>query len=223
MLVGKRGHFAAAGGTHDIAFLDEVRLVDLLDGAGILTHCGSNGCETDWTALELVDDGRQDADVHLVKAATVHIESLQGIARNVEGDGAVAFDLCKVAHSTKQQVGNTWSATTATCDFECRLAGNLDIEQRCGARHDMSERLGIVVLQTAGDAKTGTQGGGKHTRTRGGADECEWLKVELHAAGGRAGLNHDIDTVVLHSGIEVLLYDRRETVDFVDKKNIVLS
>ena len=68
VLVGQHGGFSAAGGAHKVALLDEIWLVDLLDGAGLLAHGGGHGVQADGAALELVDDGGEDADVHVVQA-----------------------------------------------------------------------------------------------------------------------------------------------------------
>ena len=79
----------------------------------------------------------------------------------------------------------------------------------------------VIVFQTAVDAEAGAQRGGEHAAAGGGADEGEGLEVQLHTAGRRTGLDHDVDAEVLHRRVEVLLHHGRKAVDFVDEKHVV--
>lgn len=62
----------------------------------------------------------------------------------------------------------------------------------------------------------------EQARARGGANERERAKRQLHGAGSRAFVNHYIDAVILHCRVEIFLDNGAETMDFVDKKHIVL-
>src|SRR5690606_33758915 len=44
----------------------------------------------------------------------------------------------------------------------------------------------------------------------------------LHGAGIGPRLEHDVDTEVFHGGVEILLYQRAESVDLVDEQHIAL-
>ena len=57
--------------------------------------------------------------------------------------------------------------------------------------------------------------------TRGGADEREMVEVDLDRACRRTFIDHDVDAIVLHRGVEVLLDDRTQTMDLIDKKDVV--
>ena len=107
MLVCQRRCLASARGTFDESFLDEVRLIDILDGAGIFTHSGSDSVESDRSATELIDDGREEFVIYLIEAESIDIQRLEGILGDVEVDSAVAFDLGKVAHASQEGVGYT--------------------------------------------------------------------------------------------------------------------
>ena len=221
MLVGQGRGFAAARGAHEVALLDEVGLVDLLHGAGILAHGGGYGVDTHGATLELVDDGGQYADVHVVQSVAVHIKSLQGIAGYIQRDGAVALDLREVAHAAQQAVGYTGGAARAPRYLDGALAGDLHLQQRGRAVDDAGKRLGVIVLQTAVDAEAGAQRSREHAAARGGADERERLEAQLHRARRRAALYHDVDTEVLHGAVEILLDDGRQTVYLVDEEHVV--
>ena len=74
MLVRQLRHLAPTGRALDEALLDEERLVDFLDGAGILAQGGGNGGQTHGASLELVDDGGQQFVVYLVQAVAVDVQ-----------------------------------------------------------------------------------------------------------------------------------------------------
>ena len=72
------------------------------------------------------------------------------------------------------------------------------------------------------DSKPGAQGRCQQTGTGGGANEGEGIEFQLHRAGSRALVNHNINLVVLHGGIEILLHNRVEAVYLINEKNIAL-
>ena len=47
------------------------------------------------------------------------------------------------------------------------------------------------------------------------------VEVDLDRSRRGALIDHDINTIVLHGRVEVLLHDRRETMDLIDEKDIV--
>ena len=107
MLVSQRRCLASARGTFDESFLDEVRLIDILDGTGIFAHGGSDGVESDRSAAELIDDGGEEFVIYLIETESVDIQRLEGVLGDVEIDSTVAFNLGEVAHASQEGVGNT--------------------------------------------------------------------------------------------------------------------
>ena len=71
------------------------------------------------------------------------------------------------------------------------------------------------------DSETGTQRSCKQTASRCCSHEGKRIQVYLDAASRRTLVYHDIDAVILHRRIEILLYHRRKSVDFIDKEHIV--
>ncbi len=47
------------------------------------------------------------------------------------------------------------------------------------------------------------------------------IEVDLDGACRRTFVDHDVDAVILHGGVQVLLNHRRETVDLIDEQHIV--
>ena len=110
MLIRQIRHFATTRCALDEALLDEEGFIDLLYGAGVFADGGGDGSDAHGAALELIDDGQQDLAVDEVEAVAVDVQGLQRIARYLQVDASVALDLCEVAHTAQQGVGNTWRA-----------------------------------------------------------------------------------------------------------------
>ena len=106
MLVGAARGGAAAGGAVEEAVLQEVRLVDVLDRVGLLADGRGEGVHARPAAAELLDDGEEEAAVHLVEAVGVDLEEGEGVAGDGDGDGAVGPDLGEVAHAAQEAVGD---------------------------------------------------------------------------------------------------------------------
>jgi hypothetical protein len=101
MLVCQRCGFSTARCTFDESFLDEIGFIDILDGARIFSHGGSDRIESDGSATELIDDGQQQFVIYLVESESINIQRLECILSDVEVDSSVPFDLRKVSHAAK--------------------------------------------------------------------------------------------------------------------------
>ena len=99
--VSEEGGFAATRGAFDEAFLDEVGFVDILDGTGIFAHSRCDRIEADRSAAELIDDSKQQFIVDLIETKGINIERFEGVLGDLEIDGTVPFDLCKVTYAAK--------------------------------------------------------------------------------------------------------------------------
>ena len=60
-------------------------------------------------SLRRVSEGASQA-VNLIQSETVNVECLKRHVGNGQIDGAVAFHLSKVSHTTKKSIGDTWCA-----------------------------------------------------------------------------------------------------------------
>src|SRR5690606_11215825 len=92
------------------ALLDQVRLVDLLDGARVLARRDGQVREPGRAAAELLDEREQDALVHVVESFLVHVERFEGVVSDGTRDAAVALDLGEVARAAQQAVGDAGRA-----------------------------------------------------------------------------------------------------------------
>ena len=56
---------------------------------------------------------------------------------------------------------------------------------------------------------------------RGGADQRKWIQGQLYAAGIGSAVDHYIDPVIFHRGIQVFFHHRTQPVDLIDEEHIV--
>ena len=157
VLVGERGGFAATRGAFDEAFFDEVRFIDVLDGAGVFAHGGCNRIESDRSTTELIDDGQQEFVIDLIEAEGIDIECFEGVLGDLEVDLAVTFDLREVTYASQECVRYTGRTTRTTGNLTCGFLIDFDVQESCGALDDTGEDVGIVVLEMAVDTKSRTE------------------------------------------------------------------
>ena len=69
------------------------------------------------------------------------------------------------------------------------------------ALENPGQRLGIVVLQLQLDAETRTQWRGEQSRAGGGTHQRERVERNLHTAGIRPRVDHNVDFVIFHSRV----------------------
>ena len=222
MLISKVGDFAAARRAAYKALFNEKRLVNLFHSASVLANSGGNGGNADRAALELVDDGEEYFIVDFVQAVFIYIERFEGEAGNGEVNAAVAAHLCKVAHAAQQGVGDTGRTSAAPCYLVGRTGLYGHAEYVGGASDDVRQRGGIVVFEVEVDAETSTERGSEQAAARGSTHEREGVEVYLYRTRRRAAVDHDVDTVVLHCGVEIFLHHGGEAVNLVDEEHIVL-
>ena len=86
MLVGQLGDHTSAGSALDESLHDEIRLVNLLDSAGILAEGRGDGVDTHGAATECVDDGEQYLVVGFGETEAVDIQCREGLLCFVVGD-----------------------------------------------------------------------------------------------------------------------------------------
>src|ERR1044072_7041758 len=79
----------------EISFLDQEWFVHFLNGSGFFTYCSRNGGDAYWSALELFDDGRENADIHLLESILVDIQCLQCELPNIHVHQSIVFALIK--------------------------------------------------------------------------------------------------------------------------------
>jgi len=198
VLVGEGGGFATAGGALDEAFLDEVRLVDILDGAGVFAEGGGDVGEAYGTSIELVDDGGEELVVDLVEAVLIDAEGFEGVFGNLDVDGVFAHHHREVTNAAQQGVGDTRCATTAEGYFDGGFLHTCHAQDARRTCDDAGKHFGVIVFEVHVDAEACAQRSREQARTCGSTDEGERVEVDLDAAGSGTLVDEDVDAVVFH-------------------------
>ena len=221
MLVCQLGSHTSTRGTLNKALHDEEWLIHLLHRAAILADSRGNGANAHRTATELVDDGGENLVVYLVKTILVDVQRLQSHLSDVVSDGAITLHLGKIAHSSQQGVGDTRRTTRAARDFHSSLILDRHLQEHGTTLDNLLQCLWVIILQVQIDAETGTQWGGKQAAASGGSHQRKRIEIYLDAASGWSLVYHDVDAIILHRRIEILLHNGRKTVNLVDEEHIV--
>ena len=90
-----------SGSASEVAFLDQVGLVDFLEGLGLLRNCRGERIQANGASFKLVNQCGQDFIVHFIETMLVHIEGIHAKTGNVQVDTALSFYLGKVAQTTQ--------------------------------------------------------------------------------------------------------------------------
>ena len=81
-------------------------------------------------------------------------------------------------------------------------------------------RTAIVIFQVTLYPEPGPQRTRQQSAASRSADQRERVQLDLDRTGARPLVQHDVDLVVFHRRIQVLLDDRAEPVYFVDEKHV---
>ena len=99
------------------AELQEIGLVDVLDGVLLLAE-GDRECrEADRPAAELVGDGEEQLSICPLEPHFVDLEELQRLTRDIESDSPSMAHLGDVSDPAKNPVGDPRCATSSACDL----------------------------------------------------------------------------------------------------------
>ena len=102
-----------------------------------------------------------------------------------------------------------------------RVVGYSHTEKSGGALHDALQHFVVVVFEMAVYSEACAQRGGEQSAAGGRSYKGEGCQCELYALGARAFVEEDVDAVVFHRGIEILLYYGVQAVYLIDEEHIV--
>lgn len=191
-----------------------------LEGVAFFADGDCEGVEPHGSAVVGGGHDAKQALVHFVEAEGVDFEEFEGGLGGGFGDGAVAFFLGVVADEIDEIVGDARGAAGAAGDLESAVGIEGNVEEFAGARYDFEEVFGTVVVESGLQGEATAKGGGEEAVSRGGADEGEAGDIEADGAGVWPLVDHDVDAVVLHGGVEVLFDGFGDAVDFVDEEDV---
>ena len=79
--------------------LDQKRFIDFLECAGIFTNSGGNSANPDRSTVEFLDDGFEDASVHVIETELIDLEQHQRVRGNFARDSAARADLGEISYT----------------------------------------------------------------------------------------------------------------------------
>ncbi len=198
------------------------RLVDVLDGLGLLGQDGGERGDPDRARRELLDDRRQQLAIGRVEPLVVDLHGLHRGGRDRLVDPPVAVDLGVIANALEQPVDDPRRAPSTAGDGPAGRRVDRHVEDGGRAVDDGDELgLGVEVQAIRGPepvAERAADPAGPGRR----ADDCEGLEAEAQRSGGRALADHHVEGVVLHRRVQDLLDRAVQAVDLVDEQDVVL-
>jgi len=114
--VGRPRRHAGHGRCAQKSLLDEEWLGHVFQRATLLAERGRQAVDADRSAVETLDDRRQQFAIQGVKTQAVHLEQIQRGVRHGLVNAAVGPDLRIVAHAPQQTVGDARRAARALRD-----------------------------------------------------------------------------------------------------------
>ena len=220
MLVAETGEHAAPRRAAQEAALQQVGLVDLLDGVRLLAYGVGQRGQPHRAAIVLLEDDGEDLPVHPVQTFLVHLEQVQGLARHLRRDAALVAHLGEIPHAFEQPVGYARRPARAQGYLAPPLLLDDHVQDVGGTVHDHQQLLHRVVVQPMGEAEPVPQRRGDEARPRGGSYQSEVRQFQADAAGAGSLTQDDVDLEILHRRVEDLLDRPVEPVDLVDEQHV---
>jgi hypothetical protein len=88
--------------------------MDILKGSRLLSHGDRKRIEAHWASAEFMNEGLDDALVHLIKTIGINVEHLERSGSRVPVDNASGADLGKVPDPAQEIVGDARRSTGTT-------------------------------------------------------------------------------------------------------------
>ena len=223
MLIGQLRRHPPTRRTVEKANLDQKRLVHLFKRILLLRKRRSQRVEPHRAAVILLDDRTQQTSIQLIKTVSIDLEQRQRSIRRRLVDHARRTHLRVVAHAPQQPVGDARSSTRAHRDLRRTVTVDRHTEHVGRAFDDKPQLVVRVELQAQQDAEPGPHRRAQESGPGGGGDKREGLDVQLEGLRRGARADHDVQPVVLKSGVELLLQDRLQPVDLVEEQHLLVA
>ena len=145
MLERTGGCLAPLRRTDDESLLQQIRLVDVFQGARIFGESRCQRGKPHGFAVETYREEFEDPVVGCIETERIDLEELEGLGCDLFGNRAIAAYLRPIAHALEQAVRQTRCAAPALGDFERALRIDRNIEDRSGACDDGGKLFRRIV------------------------------------------------------------------------------
>ena len=221
MLISQISHLTSTRCPLYETLLNQKRLINLLNRTRILTHRRCNRSQPHRTTLELINHRQQNLIINLIQPITVDIQRLKRITRNRAVNPTRTLHLRKVTHTTQQSIRNTRRTPTPTRYLYSRLSHNRHLHYRRRTIDDIHQHLIIVVFKVAINTKSRTQRSRQQSATRSRSNQRKRLQFNLHRPCRWSLIYHNINPIILHRRIQILLHHRTQPMNLIYKQHII--
>jgi len=166
------------------------------------------------------DERPQDATVHPAESRLVDAQHLESVLGDSGGDASVGFHLSEVTDASEVTVGLTRGAAAPSGDDLGCVLVHLDLEDPGRASHHLEDLLRGIVVELFQHPEACTEGRGEEPLARGRTDQRKRPHLDLDRPCVRALVDQNVDGVILHRGIQVLLDGDVDAVHFVDEEHV---
>lgn len=204
-----------------VALLEQVGLVHILDGVAWLRESGGQRFYTDRTTVVMINDDPEQPPVHHIQSSFIHLQPIAGELNDSPIDGSAALHVRKVSDSSDQSVGDSRGSpgTLRQTEGPLFIAGHA--EQRSAPPNDLRQILRWIEVKTQGHPEALLQRFGEEPRPGGCPDESERLEVERDALSESSLTHHHVDAKVLNRRVKGLLDGSAHAVDLVDEEHVI--
>ena len=150
---------AALLGALEIAFEDEVRFVNLFEGAGFFADGSGEGVETGGSAFAFPCEGLKETFVHFVQPMLIDFEHFECGHCGGGGGGSLRAGEGVVTNPAEEVVGDPGCASATAGDFGGSGLLEFNFQEGGGAPNDRCEILDGIIVETVCDAEPGAEGG----------------------------------------------------------------
>ena len=85
MIEGQLRGLAATAGSFEEAGLNQIRFMDIFEGAAVFLHCSCQRLYPDWSSSEFVDDGQKNLTIHFIKSRRIDPQPCKRISERQSG------------------------------------------------------------------------------------------------------------------------------------------
>ena len=114
----------ASTGPVQKASLDEIGLVDVLEGALVFLNSGGERLHPTGPPTEFIDDRQEDVPIHLIETGGIDAQPRQGLLGDRSGNLSLRLHLRIVTDALDQPVDDARCAACAACDLRSALLVN---------------------------------------------------------------------------------------------------
>ena len=201
--------------------MDQIRLVHLFERSLILTDGNRDRAETNRSAVEALGDCPEILAVGAIEAILVDTEKLQRLQRSLAINAIPTAHLRNIAHAPQDAVGDARCAPRPTRDLARGILIDRQTENARRARDDEQQLVRRVVLESQRDTETIAHRRGQKSRACRRTHQRERCEIEPERTRSWPLTNHDVDSAVLHRGIQELLDGTRKPMHLIDEEDVV--